>query len=103
MTADTFMEQEREAARDAREQEDGRDDDRRATRREAEADEHYRVEDDVYRGICGGCERPVSAFAGDEGGHEGSCLWRGGPWHPSCQQADRTAEAVRIALSGARS
>ena len=97
------MEQEREEQRDAREQEDGRDDDRRPSRREADADEReVRTEDDVYRGICGGCERPVSAFAGHEGGHEGSCLWRGGPWHPACREADKTAEVAPAALSGAR-
>lgn len=63
--------------------------DDRPTLRECEADEHlppYRIEDDEFRGVCGGCSRPVSA--GDEGG---SCIWTGGPWHPSCRDADLAA------------
>jgi hypothetical protein len=52
----------------------------------------YTIENDRYRGICGGCGQPVSAFAGHPGGHEGSCLWRPpGPWHPSCRERDRAA------------
>ena len=68
--------------------------DDRPTRRDCERDESrepYRIEDDVYRGKCGGCGQPVSAFAGHAGGHEGSCLWKGGPWHPSCRAADQAA------------
>ena len=73
--------------------EDGFDD--RPTLADCERDEHpepYRIEDDVYRGTCGGCLRPVSAYVGHPGGHEGSCLWKGGPWHPSCRAADQAAE-----------
>ena len=58
----------------------------RPTWREARADENpppYRVADDPYRGICGGCKRPVSAS-----GPEGSCIWTGGAWHPSCRSED---------------
>ena len=72
--------------------EDGIDD--RPTSRECEEDERshlYRIEDDVYRGTCGGCLKPVSAFVGHPSVHEGSCLWKGGPWHPSCRAADQAA------------
>lgn len=46
---------------------------------------------DGYSGICGGCETPVTADSHEPGGHEGSCLWRGGPWHPSCRRTDQQA------------
>lgn len=60
-------------------------DDDRPTRAELAADdERVRASDDPYRGICGGCKRPVCA-----NGPEGSCLWTGGPWHPSCRRADQ--------------
>ena len=26
----------------------------------------------------------------DVGGREGACLWKGGPWHPFCREADRS-------------
>lgn len=62
-------------------------DDERAER----SQEPYRIAEDPYRGICGGCGKPVSAFVGHDGGQEGSCIWRGGPWHPSCRARDRAA------------
>ncbi len=67
------------------------------SRAEAEADENpppYRIEDDDYRGICGGCNQPVSASRSHRGGHEGSCLWKGGPWHPSCREKDRAQQSL---------
>jgi hypothetical protein len=78
-------------------------DDDRPTRAEIENDEHptpYRIEDDCYRGTCGGCGQPVSAFVGHPGGHEGSCLWKGGPWHPSCREADPERPAILRRMAG---
>lgn len=71
---------------------DNRADDTRPTRAEVDRDEHpgpHRPAEDAHRGTCGGCGLPVSAFAGHPGGHEGSCLWNGGPWHPSCRAKDQ--------------
>lgn len=90
---ENFMDYEREAARDAAAEEWPED---RPTRAEVEADERlgpYRIAEDVYRGVCGGCGQPVSASRSHRGGHEGSCLWTGGPWHPSCRRADPAWQA----------
>lgn len=86
---ENWMHHEREEARDARDHDVMVDD--RPTRAEVERDENpgpYRIDEDPYRGTCGGCLKPVSAFAGHRGGHEGSCLWKDGPWHPSCRAND---------------
>lgn len=69
-------------------------DDDAPSRADIENDEHpppYRVENDPYRGTCGGadCGKPVSAS--DDGG---ACLWRGGVWHPACREADPDRPAI---------
>lgn len=49
-------------------------------------DDDRRRGPDPYTGKCSGCGEPVSKSS--EGG---SCLWRGGPWHPTCRVADKQA------------
>jgi len=78
------------AAYYARTEDPGHDD--RPTRRELEAEERAPRGSDLYRGICGGCKQPVSAS-----GPEGSCLWKGGAWHPSCREADKAAATLDLA------
>lgn len=39
---------------------------------------------DPYRGTCGGCGQYVAASQ-----KGGSCIWRGGPWHPACRARDK--------------
>lgn len=88
---ENFVDLEREEARAAADADDGLYDPDRPTRAEAERDEDrgpYRIDEDPYRGVCGGCGRRVSAS-----GPEGSCIWTGGPWHPSCRETDRRAAA----------
>jgi hypothetical protein len=41
---------------------------------------------DPYAGTCGGCGQYVSASM-----QGGSCIWRGGPWHPACRAKDKRA------------
>lgn len=47
---------------------------------------------DTYEGICGGCKRPVSPMDRD-----GSCIWKRGPWHPACREADRQSVTLEQA------
>lgn len=90
---------EREEARAAAFDEHRRDD--APSPAEYKDDLPYSPRKDRYRGVCGGCHQPVSAFLEEPGGHEGSCLWKGGAWHPSCREADPERPAIMAHLLGA--
>jgi hypothetical protein len=38
-------------------------------------------------GVCVGCGEPVTLGCGGRG----SCVWRGGRWHPDCRARDRAS------------
>lgn len=65
-----------------------RDCDDRRTLLDATAGMSDRPSFDPYKGTCGGCEKPVSSCVFDLGGENGSCIHKGGPWHPACRAAD---------------
>lgn len=90
---DDPLHDERSEQRHARDHADAGTDDDRPTEAELRGDE--RRGPDLYTGICGGCGSRVTADAREPGGEDGSCLWRGGPWHPGCRTADKARGGTR--------